>query len=142
MNGSFKPLRLIMVYFGTANSFAFQPIVDNQMKENSFIFYDQNLNYAPDGKFFELIDFSEMKKNPIRIIFINKPSKTFNLMQKVFFSNLDDSLLNYKKCNIEKLKIILYRKFKVQYSDNQIKWQIQKIQKEKNYTLKKISEIK
>lgn len=128
MKGSFKPLRLIMVYFGIANSFAFQPIVYNQMKENSFV---------SDEKFFELTDFSEMKKFPINIIFINKPSTTFNLIQKMFFSNLDDSLLNYKKCNIEKLKIILYQKFNVQYSDNQIKWQIQKIQKEKKlYTQK------
>lgn len=76
MKANFKPLRLIMVYFGIANSFAFQPIVYNQMKENSFV---------SDEKFFELTDFREMKKNPISIFFINKPSKTFNLMQKIFF---------------------------------------------------------
>lgn len=50
----------------------------------------------------------------------------------MFFSNLDDSLLNYKKCNIEKLKKILCEKFKMKYSENQIKCQIQKIRKEKN----------
>ena len=77
MKVSFKPLRLIMVYFGVANSFAFQPIVDNQMKENSFV---------SDEKFFELTDFSEMKKFPINIIFItqcrqiNFPQSTIHLI--------------------------------------------------------------